>query len=118
MIALPFPSLVKNIGARAIQGGLAFAPPIYPPSLRSLLEADTDFNALAGKKILSMHGAVDPLVPYADGQKDIEDVKRVMQNGDVEVWVEEGQGHVLTPVMVKKTAEWIWRWGLSDKTRE
>ena len=69
-----------------------------------------------GKKILSLHGQADLMVPYLEGEKEIEDVKRAMKDGggELEVWLEDGKGHVLSPEMVKKAAEWIWRWGLAE----
>jgi len=92
--------------------GYDFEPPLYPESLRPLLEAPPPEGCYKSKKILSIHGELDELVPIAQGQEDIQLVVDVAKQGDVEVWVQEGAGHVVTVEMVKKTAEWIWRWAV------
>jgi len=64
------------------------------------------------KKILSIHGEKDTLVPIAQGREDIQAVVDGAEKGEVVVWEQEGAGHVVTVEMVKKTAEWIWRWAV------
>jgi predicted esterase len=92
--------------------GLAWAPPLYPPSIRPLLEAPARKGAYKGKKILSIHGEVDTLVPLKEGRRDIDEIVREAEEGDVEVWVVQGKGHVVTKEMVERTAEWVWRWAM------
>jgi predicted esterase len=66
-----------------------------------------------GKKILTVHGEKDLIVPIGDGEGDIQAVlEEVGEKGEVEVWVVDGLGHVLTPEMVKRTAEWVWKWAM------
>ncbi|RSH95099.1 hypothetical protein EHS25_000185 [Saitozyma podzolica] len=112
IIGLPFTSFAPYLRARAHKMGLAWTPPLYPPSLRPLLEAPAPPNAYRGKKILSIHGADDTLVPIKEGQKDLDKIVKEAEQGDVKVWVVEGKGHVVTGEMVTRTAEWVWRWAL------
>ena len=65
----------------------------------------------AGKKILSIHGANDTLVPIAQGRAALDKVMGV--STDSEVWVQPGVGHVCSKEMVVKCSEWIWKWALS-----
>ncbi|CAD6572983.1 MAG: hypothetical protein TREMPRED_000703 [Tremellales sp. Tagirdzhanova-0007] len=114
ILGLPFESFARYVGARAIKLGFPFTPPTYPPSLRPLFESPVPHDAYVGKKILSLHGERDQLVPYHYGEADIETVlSRAAIKGEMEVWKQEGAGHVVTVEMVKRTAEWIWRWALS-----
>jgi fermentation-respiration switch protein FrsA (DUF1100 family) len=117
IIGLPFESFRKYLRARAISLGYAFEPPIYPPSLRPLLESPPPEGCYKGKKILSIHGEVDTLVPMAQGKEDIQAVVDGAKEGDVEVWVQKGAGHVVTVEMARKTAEWVWKWAVQgDQT--
>ncbi len=114
IIGLPFEAFTRYLSARAESLGFSFTPPIYPPSLRPVLEAPVSDRAYYGKKILSIHGERDTLVPYSQGKVDIDEVLRRAMKGEMEVWVQEGAGHVVTVEMVRKTAEWVWRWALSE----
>lgn len=70
---------------------------------------------------MSIHGASDELVPYDQGEQQIEAIKRQItegkQGGVMEIWLKEGAGHVVTTDMVEKTAEWVWRHALSQSPR-
>lgn len=53
---------------------------------------------------------MDTLVPYAKGKNNIDAIAKEVkesQEGEMEVWVQEGKGHTVTVEMVKKTAEWV-----------
>lgn len=113
IIGLPATALHKYLRARAESYGLEWGPPTYPPALRAVLETNLPPapSTYKGKKILSLHGGADTLVPYAQGKEDIDSaVASAEIPGDVEVFVEDGFGHAVTETMVRKTAEWIWRW--------
>jgi len=110
IIGLPFEAFARYLGARAEKMGLAFAPPLYPPSLKPIFDDPVPPDAYRGKKILSLHGEVDTLVPIALGRAELD---RIAQNDDVEVWAQPGAGHVVTVEMMDKAAEWIWRWAMS-----
>lgn len=63
------------------------------------------------KKILSIHGRDDSLVPVKNAENEL--AQAVMEGkGDVEVYVQEGAGHVLTEEAMGMMVEWIWKWGL------
>ena len=115
IIGLPWECFSRYVGARAIQLGFPFAPPIYPPALRPLFETSPPDGAYRGKKILSIHGEIDTLVPYSTGKDDIATILKRLPDGHMEVWVQEGVGHTITVEMVKRTAEWIWRWALANE---
>jgi len=102
------------MGPRAEKAGIPFKPPTYPASVVELFKAPTE-DAYRNKKILTLHGADDPLVPFRQGQREIEQAQRNARGGEgeVEIWSEAGVGHACTPTMVKKAAAWIWKWGLS-----
>lgn len=112
LIGLPPTSLKACMSSRAERLGLKAGPPLFPPSLSHLLTSSRPSGSYLGKRILSIHGADDTLVPYAMGQEDIrqieEEVRVAGGGGKVLVKVIEGQGHVVTPDMVKMTAEFIW----------
>lgn len=112
IIGLPAESYTRYLSARTTSLGFAFTPPIYPPSLRPVLEAPVPERAYYGKKILTIHGEVDTLVPYAQGKGDIDAVEQRVTKGEMEVWIQEGAGHVVTVEMVKRTAEWVWKWAM------
>ncbi|KAK4689374.1 hypothetical protein P7C73_g716, partial [Tremellales sp. Uapishka_1] len=114
IIGLPFESYPRLMKARAESLGLEFKAPVYPPSLQTVLERPIPEGTYRGKKILTLHGRDDPLVPYAKGEAEIEYVQADAKAGDVDIWVQEWTGHVCTPEMVQKAAQWIWKWGLSS----
>lgn len=115
IIGLPFDAFGAYLGARAEQMGIPFAPPTYPPSLVNYISSPTPPEAYAGKKILSIHGELDELVPYRFGREVIAGMatRAPGMDGKVEAWVQPDRGHVCTPEMVVKAADWFWYWGLS-----
>jgi len=116
IIGLPFEAFARYLGARAEQMGFAFEPPIYPPSLQPLFNDPVKPDAYTGKKILSIHGELDRLVPMAQGRAELD--KIAAENKDVEVWAQPGAGHVVSVEMMDRTAEWIWRWAMSHDATE
>lgn len=114
IIGLPFEAFGPYLGARAEAGGLPFKPPTFPDSMRSYIESPTSEGAYEGKKILSIHGSLDELVPYRFGKDIIKGLIDKAPDGEVEVFVQDGKGHVCTPEMLRRASEWFWRWGLSE----
>lgn len=92
--------------------GLEWSPPLYPPSIKHLIDLPVDAERYKGKKILSIHGGADRLVPLKEGQKDLDDIKAVLGD-DLEVVVVEGMGHMVSPEIVKLTGEWVWSHALT-----
>jgi dienelactone hydrolase len=117
IIGLPVDAFAPYLGARAEAHGLAFTAPTLPPSLVPFLSIPEPEDAYSGKKILSIHGELDELVPYRFGKDKIAQIQKDAPEGYVEVFVESGFGHVCTPEMVRRTAEWFWRWGLSEPSQ-
>lgn len=115
IIGLPWPSFPKYLRARAESMSLEWAPPLYPPSLRPVLETPPPAGVFREKNILSIHGGDDTLVPFSQGREDIEAIRREVEGsgGNMEVWVKEGAGHVVTGEMVRRVGEWIWRYSLA-----
>jgi predicted esterase len=91
--------------------GFPWAPPIIPPTAAALLDLPVAPERYAGKKILSVHGADDALVPYARGKVDLDAIQQEVGEG-MEVWLVEGVGHRLTEEMTTRVAEWVWRWAV------
>lgn len=114
IIGLPFEAFGAYLGARAVSQGLKWGPPTYPTSLVPLIQAPPLGEGYVGKKICSIHGGLDELVPYRFGKEKIAAVQAAAPRGDVDVFVQEGRGHVCTPEMLCRASEWFWRWGLSE----
>ncbi|RXK38455.1 hypothetical protein M231_04220 [Tremella mesenterica] len=112
LIGLPFTSLVRYLGARATKSGLSFSPPIYPPALRAIIEKPFDANPYYGKKILSLHGQLDTLVPHSAG---VEDFKRIESDREIIIKTQGNVRHAVSPDMVVKVAEWVNYWVLSPQ---
>lgn len=98
---------------------MTWAPPLFPPSIRSLLTTPAPEGVFRGKRILTIHGGDDKLVPYPIGQEEIARIKHEVESvpvGKLAVQVMDGQGHVVTTDMVKMAAEWIWANCLTSST--
>jgi hypothetical protein len=115
IIGLPVDAFAAYLGARAEAMGIPFTPPTYPPSILGYIAAPEPAHAYTGKKILSIHGELDELVPYRFGQEKIAQIQSAAPPGHVDVFVQEQRGHVCTPEMVQRAAEWFWRWGLTEQ---
>jgi hypothetical protein len=115
MIGVPFESFSTYLGARAVSMSIPFQPPTYPNSLKSIIDPEVDLAVYRGKKILSLHGGDDKLVPYAQGEKRIKEIQAEVNSsgGAMEVTIEQGVGHAISVTMVKQLAEWVWRWALA-----
>lgn len=94
--------------------GLRWEPPLVPPSITKFTEVAVEAERYAGKKILSIHGAADQLVPIAQGKEDLDAIQAVVGDG-MEVWVVDGVGRAVTEDMVKRTGEWVWRWAMRSE---
>ncbi|KAL7421065.1 hypothetical protein Q5752_003949 [Cryptotrichosporon argae] len=113
IIGLPFTSFTKYLSARATSMGFGGGPPLFPAALRDQVDAPSPAAAYRGKKILSLHGGADTLVPYAKGKDDLDAI--VAANENVDVWVQDGIGHACTTDMVRRAAEWVWTWAVKPE---
>lgn len=73
---------------------------------------ETKPEQLRGKHILSMHGAIDPLMNISRMGSTLRRIVPYAQ--DWEIFVQEGTGHQVTPEMTRKAAEWFYRFGMTD----
>jgi len=92
--------------------GFKWGAPLYPPSLHDFFESPVPEGTYKGKKILTIHGEIDELVPYRVGGQEIERIQKEVKaspGGDMEIWIVEETGHVLTPKMVQRTADWVYQ---------
>lgn len=82
--------------------------------MKPLLEKPRVEGCYAGKKILTIHGSEDTLVPFDQGRLQIEAAQREVgdSGGEMEIWVKEGAGHVVRMDMVQRVAEWAWRFAM------
>jgi predicted esterase len=85
--------------------------------MESFFRTPAPAGVFGDKRILSIHGGEDKLVPYSIGQEEIEKIQREVESGkgEVKVQIMEGLGHVVTVDMVKMTAEWIWKCCLTNR---
>jgi predicted esterase len=111
IIGLPSETYSRYLGARAEQMGFKFEPPIYPPSLRDYFDDPVKPDAYTGKKILSIHGELDTLVPIAQGQPELDQI--AADNEDMEIYIQKEAGHVLSVDMLDQTAKWVWKWAIA-----
>ena len=110
---LPFESQLNLLRIRAEKMGIPFKPPTYPPAMKPIMDSSPPGDAYKGKKILSIHGQADELVPYSRAAEVISAIKDSARPGEVEVVNLERVGHEVTEEMVRRTAQWVWRWALS-----
>ncbi|WVQ70622.1 hypothetical protein IAR50_000142 [Cryptococcus sp. DSM 104548] len=98
------------------------SPPL-PSDLRKALEPFKDptlgAQAYSGKKILTLHGKEDKIAPFSHGETNIKEIEQWAERdeskgGVLGIDVQESVGHTCTMQMVKKTAIWVWRYGLVD----
>ncbi|ADV23076.1 hypothetical protein CNBF2720 [Cryptococcus gattii WM276] len=121
IIGLPFESFPVYLRARALSQGLKWEPPVYPPSLKSFIEPVRnpveEQQKYSGKKILSMHGKEDRLVPYGKGERDLRQIEKWVEEdkskgGVCAIDVQDNVGHVCSIQMLKKAVEWTWMYAL------
>ncbi|BEJ16152.1 hypothetical protein CspHIS471_0507570 [Cutaneotrichosporon sp. HIS471] len=86
---------------------------IIPSTVRNAFELQAAPGSYANKKILSVHGAIDETIPVRLAKDEF--VRIRTETDSLEVYVQDGMGHVVTPEMVKRVAEWFWRWGCCEQ---
>lgn len=91
---------------------------VVPQAVRHVFEERARPGAYRGKKILSVHGGADETIPVRKGSEEFARIVAEADSpGDLVVFVQDGFGHVVTPEMVRRVAEWFWRWGCSEEWR-
>ncbi|BEI79790.1 hypothetical protein CcaverHIS002_0103190 [Cutaneotrichosporon cavernicola] len=84
-----------------------------PPSVEKFFLERSAPGTYAGKKILALHGDLDALMPWHKAEDEWQRVAGECAPGESERWVDYDHGHVVSQDMVRRAAEWFWRWGLS-----
>lgn len=111
IISVPGDALVNVHTARfRAEGTLGTAAMHYPRATRKFYEEKSAAGTYAGKKILALCGGIDEVVPPALGQKEWDIVKA--ETGNAHQWIQPGRGHICTPEMVARTAEFFAEHGL------
>jgi hypothetical protein len=83
-----------------------------PKAVRAWFDAPCEVGVYRGKKILALQGGVDRIFPPSLGAARWAEVA---QEAEVaERWIDGGFGHVVTPGMTARVAEWFWRWGITE----
>jgi predicted esterase len=115
IIAVPGDSLVNVHTARfKAEGILGTDKMYYPKATREFYEAKSPQGVYRGKKILALHGAIDQVVPPDLGADDwFNQVVAEAGPDNTERDIQAGMGHICTPEMVGKAAEWFYRWGVA-----
>lgn len=114
IIAVPADSLINVHTPRFVADGTINTDKMYyPKATREFYEGKSPKGVYKGKKILALHGSIDEVVPSAAGQKDWDNqIVPECGPGNTEQVIQQGQGHICTPEMVGRAAEWFYRWGV------
>lgn len=83
----------------------------YPTATREYYEAAPRPDVYDGKKILALCGQLDRMLPPKFGDAAFKDIQARV-GSDCQMWVQEDRGHVVSPEMVQRAAEWFYRWGV------
>lgn len=86
----------------------------FPPAVKKYF-FEKSGDVYRGKKILSIHGELDMLIEPKACLDAWDMIRAQGGEGEMERFVQEERGHVVTPEMVAKAAEWFWRWGLTEE---
>lgn len=84
----------------------------YPPDTQRFYMSKVPEGTYVGKKILALNGTVDDLCPPEAGDPEWGRVVAEAGPGSAVRVVYPNVGHIVTPPMVRKTAEWLYRWGV------
>lgn len=87
---------------------------LAPPAIHEYFFTPSEPEAYAGKKILTLHGELDRVIPISIGATWFSRIKAQAGEGEIVQTIQDGWGHVVTPEMVKLASEWVWRWGLTE----
>lgn len=108
LITVPFEALIDVFNAWATGG----PPRLLPPHTKSYLTDPPPPGAYNGKRVLSLHGELDQMIPPEFGYAAWKGIAPQLEVA--EMWVQERRGHVVSEEMVRRTAEWFWVHGLAE----
>ncbi|WVQ76914.1 hypothetical protein IAR50_006593 [Cryptococcus sp. DSM 104548] len=109
----------ESIARRLLYPGTHTLSPSLQKTLAPFVNFSLGEKAYSGKKVLTLHGKEDKIVPYAFGEDDIKLIEKWAEH-DIELGgvlassVQGNVGHVCTMQMVKMTAAWLWQYALVD----
>lgn len=111
IVSVPPDALTKVHTTRfRADGTLGTDKMYFPKATREFYEGKTAPGTFKDKRILALCGGIDEVVPPAFGQEEWEKVRAEARATDQ--WIQPGIGHICTPEMVARAAEWFARWGL------
>lgn len=87
-------------------------PRLLPAATVKYLCSPAPPGVYQGKKILSLHGELDQMIPPEFGDEAWKAIAPQLAAG--ERWWHERRGHVISEEMVQKTAQWFWLHGLTE----
>jgi hypothetical protein len=87
---------------------------ITPPAIAEYFFSESEPGVYADAKILCLHGDVDRVIHYSLGHEWFPRIQAQAPEGHIVRHIQPDYGHVVTPEMVARAAEWLWRWGLSE----
>lgn len=105
----PSESLGNLLRAEVLPPGAQ--PVVQPPEVvhyfsRSHREEPRHWERYAGKKVLAVHGQLDNVMPFRLGAESW--AQLTQHTAAAERYEEPGRGHVCSPPMVRRAAQFIW----------
>jgi predicted esterase len=108
MITLPSEALGGLLTARVAKLKAQGINTYMPESIKQGFYNPTT-QQYKGKKILSVHGKLDKLIPFRFAQPKLDEILAQDSSGkDIQQHIQEGKGHAVSPEMVSKAAEWVY----------
>lgn len=90
------------------------SPPSHvPPVVERFFNTPSPPGTYAGKCILAIHGGLDAVLPWTLG--DDRWLEIAQEAKAAERYVQPDAGHIVSQEMVRRTAEWLWRYGLTEE---
>lgn len=80
---------------------------------RDFFDISSPKGTYSKKKILTLHGEEDKVLPETIGTERWAEIAQ--EAAAANQWIQPGRGHVVTPEMVTRAAEWCWRFGLTEQ---
>lgn len=90
----------------------------YPPATQRYYNTPVPEGTYVGKKILAINGTGDDLCPPELGDPEWGRVVAEAGPGNAVRIKVQDVGHIVTPPMVRKSAEWLYRWGVRSAGEE
>lgn len=116
IIAVPADALGRVHTARfRAEGVLGTDKMYYPKRTQEFYEKKVGAAPYKGRKILALCGGVDEVIPPRLGMDEWNDVVQLLGPENAQMVVQDNAGHICTPEMVGRAAEWFYKWGVDVK---